>query len=64
MELAGSKLYVNLVRSCIKFLEKKTKARICCPTDGNCVLVRGSLEEVYFASETLTVCIFLIIKHS
>lgn len=57
MEIGASNLHINLVRNCTEFLEEKTGARICCPVDSNCVLVRGSLEEAYYANEMLTVCI-------
>lgn len=57
MEVSASKLHVSLVKKCQNMIEEKSGARICCPEDSNCVLIRGSLEKAYFASEMLTVCI-------
>ncbi|XP_057371069.1 uncharacterized protein LOC130692028 [Daphnia carinata] len=53
MDLGSSSLHVSLVRNCTQLIEKKSGARICCPADGNSVLVRGSLETAYFASEII-----------
>lgn len=61
MEIGVSKFHVSLVRNFTEFIENKTGARICCPVESNCVLVRGSLEETYFASEMLTVCIAIML---
>jgi hypothetical protein len=55
MEINSSCLHIGLVRNCIPLIEKKSGARICCPVNGSLVLVRGSLEATYFASEIITV---------
>ena len=57
MVIWASHLHVDLVRNCMDFIEEKSGARICCPPDNNSVLVRGSLETSYLASEMLTVCL-------
>ncbi|XP_046452497.1 uncharacterized protein LOC124200214 isoform X3 [Daphnia pulex] len=54
MEINSSCLHISLVRNCIPLIEKKSGARICCPVNGSLVLVRGSLEATYFASEMIT----------
>ncbi|XP_046643069.1 uncharacterized protein LOC124328354 isoform X2 [Daphnia pulicaria] len=54
MEINSSCLHIGLVRNCIPLIEKKSGARICCPVNGSLVLVRGSLEATYFASEIIT----------
>lgn len=53
MDLGSSSLHRRLVRNCTQLIEEKSGARICCPVDGNSVLVRGSLESAYFASEMI-----------
>ncbi|KAI9564284.1 hypothetical protein GHT06_008022 [Daphnia sinensis] len=53
MDLRSSSLHVSLVRKCTQLIEKKSGARICCPADGNSVLVRGSLEAAHLASEMI-----------
>lgn len=58
MDIGSSSLHVTLVRSCAQLIELKSGARLCCPADGNSVLVRGSLEASYFASEMIAVCEF------
>lgn len=59
MDLGSSFLHRRLVRNCTQLIEEKSGARICCPVDGNSVLVRGSLESAYFASEMIAVCSLL-----
>lgn len=55
MEIAVSDLHLKVIRNCLRLIEDKSGARLCCPTDSNLVLLRGSLETTYIASEMLAV---------
>lgn len=56
MAIRVSDLHMSLIRNCIPLVENNSGARVRCPTESNLVLLRGSLETTYFASEMLAVC--------